>query len=82
MTPLEMLGETSANKRGNKTKPRMCRIRIQKSRVVKRKRPDAEWGTGAERGGNKMQDGQKKKKKKRAGLIAHQRQEIEVIVLV
>jgi hypothetical protein len=80
MTPLEMLGETSAKKRGNKTKPRVCRIRIQKSRVVKRKRPDAEWGTGAERGGNKMQDGQKKKEE--SGINSTSETEIEVIVLV
>jgi hypothetical protein len=48
MTPSKMLGETSANKRGNKKKTRVCWIRIQKSRVVKRKQPNAEWGTGAE----------------------------------
>jgi hypothetical protein len=62
MTPSKMLGETSANKRGNKKKPRVCRIRIHKSRVVKRRRPNAGWGTAADRGGNKMQDGQKKRR--------------------
>jgi hypothetical protein len=38
----------------------VCWIRIQKSRVVKIKQPNAEWRTGAEWDGTKMQNGQKK----------------------